>query len=57
MEGDNVVITSAQVPKPTAVRYNWAMMAEGNLYNRDCLPAAPFRTDAPTTIASPTVSD
>lgn len=32
--------------QPVAVRYAWAINPSGaNLYNRDGLPAAPFRTD------------
>ena len=46
IEGDTVVCSSADVPKPVAVRYAWAINPEGaNLYNRDGLPASPFRTD------------
>jgi sialate O-acetylesterase len=33
-------------PLPFAVRYGWADNPECNLYNRDGLPVAPFRTDA-----------
>jgi sialate O-acetylesterase len=47
IEGANVVVTSDKIARPTAVRYGWAMMADGNLYNREGLPAAPFRSDAP----------
>ena len=37
---------SDRVPKPAAVRYAWANNPVGcNLYNREGLPAAPFRTD------------
>ncbi len=43
--GDQVVVTSADVAKPVAVRYGWANVASGNLFNRDGLPASPFRTD------------
>jgi len=47
IDGDKVVVWSEQVPKPVAVRYAWADNPEGpNLYNREGLPAAPFRTDA-----------
>ncbi|MCX5660800.1 MAG: 9-O-acetylesterase [Planctomycetota bacterium] len=45
VEGDEVVLSSEQVPEPTAVRYNWASNPEGNLYNGEGLPAVPFRTD------------
>jgi sialate O-acetylesterase len=43
--GDKVVVTSPEVTKPVAVRYGWANVASGNLFNRDGLPASPFRTD------------
>lgn len=46
IEGDKVVVSSDQVPTPVAVRYAWADNPEGaNLYNREGLPASPFRTD------------
>jgi sialate O-acetylesterase len=47
IEGDTVVVWSPQVPQPVAVRYAWADNPEVNLYNREGLPALPFRTDAP----------
>lgn len=47
IEGPTVVVTSSKVPRPFAVRYNWAMVPDGNLFNREGLPAAPFRSDAP----------
>ncbi len=44
--GDTVVVSSPNVPSPAAVRYAWADNPEGcNLYNKDGLPASPFRTD------------
>ena len=46
IEGDQVAVTSAKVKSPVAVRYNWAQMAEGNLYNRAGLPAFTLMTDA-----------
>ena len=47
VEGDRVVVWSDRVPRPVAVRYAWANNPTNvNLYNRDGLPAAPFRTDA-----------
>ncbi|MFA0752919.1 MAG: hypothetical protein IMHGJWDQ_000683 [Candidatus Fervidibacter sp.] len=45
IEGDTVVVWSEQVPEPVAVRYGWADNPECNLYNREGLPASPFRTD------------
>ena len=44
--GETVVVTSPEVPQPVAVRYGWANVPEGNLFNRAGLPASPFRTDA-----------
>jgi sialate O-acetylesterase len=40
-----VVVTADSVPHPVAVRYGWAKVPVGNLYNRVGLPASPFRTD------------
>jgi sialate O-acetylesterase len=43
IEGDTVVVTSAEVSAPAAVRYAWDNYPEGcNLYNAAGLPAAPF---------------
>jgi len=47
IDGDSVLVSSAEVPAPVAVRYAWANYPEGcNLYNTAGLPCAPFRTDA-----------
>ncbi len=43
--GDEVVISSPEVPQPTAVRYGWAKNPNATLYNKADLPAVPFRTD------------
>ncbi len=45
IEGETVVVSSAQVAKPVAVRYAWANNPVCNLYNKAGLPASPFRTD------------
>ena len=45
IKGDTVVVSSASVPSPTAVRYAWADNPTCNLYNGAGFPAAPFRTD------------
>jgi len=45
IEGDTVVVSSADVPAPAAVRYGWADSPDCNLFNKDGLPASPFRTD------------
>jgi sialate O-acetylesterase len=45
--GDSVVVSSDEVQAPRYVRYAWADNPEGaNLYNREGLPASPFRTDS-----------
>lgn len=45
-DGDKITVYSEKVPDPVAVRYNWADDAsEGNLFNKEQFPAAPFRTD------------
>jgi len=47
LEGDKIRVWSDAVADPVAVRYNWADEAgEGNLYNKELFPAAPFRTDS-----------
>lgn len=46
IDGDSVVLASDAVPRPVAVRYNWKGFTQGNLCNREGLPAAPFRSDA-----------
>ena len=44
--GNRVYVWSTQVSHPTAVRYALANNPDGaRLYNRDSVPAAPFRTD------------
>ena len=43
--GETVVVNSPEVLQPAAVRYGWANVPEGNLFNRAGLPASPFRTD------------
>jgi sialate O-acetylesterase len=52
IDGDSVIVSSADVKSPVAVRYAWDDYPDGcNLYNSlapdstDGLPAAPFRTD------------
>lgn len=45
-EKQTVILTSAEVPAPTQVRYAWANNPLGNLYNKDGLPASPFRSDS-----------
>lgn len=45
IDGNTVVVSSDQVTQPAAVRYAWADNPQCNLYNKEGLPASPFRTD------------
>jgi hypothetical protein len=45
IDGDSVIVSSRDVPSPVAVRYGWGDSPVSNLFNKDGLPASPFRTD------------
>jgi sialate O-acetylesterase len=45
IEGDKVSVSSPTVAKPVAVRYGWVNTPDVNLFNKEGLPATPFRTD------------
>ena len=46
IKGNTIVVSSADVANPKYVRYAWADNPDGaNVYNREGLPASPFRTD------------
>jgi sialate O-acetylesterase len=45
IEDDKVVVSTPDVSEPVAVRYGWADYPVVNLWNKDGLPACPFRTD------------
>ena len=45
IDGDSVVVSSPNVASPVAVRYDWSSNPDGNLANKEGLPASPFRTD------------
>ncbi|HVZ85896.1 MAG TPA: sialate O-acetylesterase [Polyangia bacterium] len=45
IRGNTVVVRSDLVPQPAAVRYGWANVPQGNLFNKAGLPASPFRTE------------
>lgn len=46
VQGDSVMVYNETISHPAAVRYGWTDDAmEANLYNKEGLPAAPFRTD------------
>ena len=44
IDGAQVVVSAEEVSDPQAVRYNWVGFTEGNLFNAEGLPAAPFRS-------------
>ncbi|MEI6176809.1 MAG: sialate O-acetylesterase [Verrucomicrobiota bacterium] len=45
IKGDTVVCSSPEVETAVAVRYAWANFPLCNLFNKDGLPAGPFRSD------------
>jgi sialate O-acetylesterase len=45
IEGDTVVVSAPDVPVPRYVRYGWAYNPIITLFNKEGLPAIPFRTD------------
>jgi sialate O-acetylesterase len=46
IDGNAVVVSNAAVASPAAVRYDWKAYPEGNLYNKEGLPAPPFQGKA-----------
>lgn len=44
IDGNTVVVSSAQVAAPVQARYGWANSPQCNLFNGEGLPASPFRT-------------
>jgi sialate O-acetylesterase len=45
IENDKIAVSSPDVQNPMAVRYGWSDYPVVNLWNKDGLPASPFRTD------------
>ena len=46
IKDNKVIVSSPKVETPVAVRYAFSMNpVRANLYNREGLPASPFRTD------------
>jgi sialate O-acetylesterase len=46
VDGNDVVVYNEEIKNPVAVRYGWASNPDdANLYNKEGLPASPFRTD------------
>ena len=53
IEGRTVVVSSPDVQSPKFVRYAWAGFPLCTLYNKEKLPAAPFRWPVPKGPATP----
>jgi sialate O-acetylesterase len=51
IEHDTIVVSSPRVAAPVTVRFAWDEAAQPNLVNRAGLPAMPFRSDHPITVA------
>ncbi len=45
IKGATVIVSSKDVKQPTAVRYSFSNTAIGNVFTKEGLPLAPFRTD------------
>ncbi len=45
IKGNTVVVSAESVANPVAVRAGWRLCPQMNLYNKEGLPASPFRTD------------
>ncbi len=46
IDGSTIVVSAEGVNAPVAVRFGWENSPEPNLFNKEGLPASPFRTDA-----------
>ncbi|QJD98448.1 sialate O-acetylesterase [Mucilaginibacter robiniae] len=47
IQDNSVIVSNATITKPVAVRFAWNEIAQPNFYNKEGLPAVPFRTDNP----------
>jgi sialate O-acetylesterase len=45
IEGNTVVVSGEGIANPVAVRYAWGNNPPAGLYNKEDIPASPFRTD------------
>lgn len=46
LDGEDIIVSSPLIQQPAAVRYAWSNTPDGNVYNREALPAVSFRTDS-----------
>jgi sialate O-acetylesterase len=45
LEKDRIVASNKQIPNPVAVRFSFSNTGMSNVFNKEGLPIAPFRTD------------
>jgi sialate O-acetylesterase len=45
VEKDRIILTHKKIPNPVAVRFSFSNSAVSNLFSKEGLPVAPFRTD------------
>jgi len=45
VEGNHLIVSSKMVKQPVAVRYQFSNAGLGNVFSKEGLPLAPFRTD------------
>ena len=43
LDGQDIIVFNPAIHRPTAVRYAWSNTPDGNVFNSEGLPAAPFR--------------
>jgi sialate O-acetylesterase len=48
LDGNDILVYHDSLSHPLAVRYDWSAYPDGNVFNREGLPAVPFRTNGPT---------
>jgi len=46
IDGATIVVSNDSINNPVAVRFGWSIQSIPNLFNKEGLPAAPFRTDS-----------
>ena len=45
LDGSRLIVSSPKVKQPVAVRYQYSNAGIGNIFSKEGLPLAPFRTD------------
>ncbi len=50
IKGDKIIVEADSIAKPTQVRFAWDESAQPNLFNKEGLPALPFRTSTNVSI-------